>query len=430
MLSSFGSLRHFVLRLRARLSPETWNLVAAFCILLVVSNIPLDANNPKVSRCAAVTLVMSYLWMSAPIPIGCTALLPLPLFPMLGISPAKSVAVSYFNDTMWVFIGSFIVALAVEKSGLHRRIALRALTIVGTRPVMVLAAFMGVTALLSMVLSNTACAIMMVPIAGAMFEAIDNISGASSPGLKKALYLGIAYASSTGGLTTLTGLLPFRISLNPRFLTQLCRHWPQPHYGRSADHDVSQGAAHILHAMVLVRPPPHHCGGPCDSLSMFAGPIGLVMLLGEWALLYVAWVHPWAWRQPQQVLCARADDVSDSSAAEGDAGRIELGLLSRDKHIASDDHFDYDAAENSRAVAGAVNDGPVAHAAQAAAIRALYDEMGPVTRTQKVNYTYQLTDPDPPPSTPRCPSLHRLLSDSSARISLSLINKHGFVRRP
>jgi sodium-dependent dicarboxylate transporter 2/3/5 len=149
--------------------------------------------------------VMSYLWMSAPIPIGCTALLPLPLFPMLGISPAKSVAVSYFNDTMWVFIGSFIVALAVEKSDLHRRIALRSLTIVGTRPIMVLAAFMLVTASLSMVLSNTACAIMMVPIAGAMFDAIDNITGKSDPGLRKAVFLGIAYASSTGGLTTLTG---------------------------------------------------------------------------------------------------------------------------------------------------------------------------------------------------------------------------------
>jgi sodium-dependent dicarboxylate transporter 2/3/5 len=205
---SFGLLRYNFLRLRAWLSPETWSLVAAFCLLLVVSSIPLDANNPKVARCAAVTLVMSYLWMTTPIPIGCTALLPLPLFPILGISPAKSVAVSYFNDTMWVFIGSFIVALAVEKSGLHRRIALRSLTIVGTRPIMVLAAFMAVTALLSMVLSNTACAIMMVPIAGAMFEAIDNITGTSAPGLKKALYLGIAYASSTGGLTTLTGLLP------------------------------------------------------------------------------------------------------------------------------------------------------------------------------------------------------------------------------
>ena len=206
MVFSLGALQQLMRRVRSSLAPETWSLLAALLILAVVSTLPLDPLNPKVARCAAITLVMSYLWMSAPIPIGCTALLPLPLFPLLGISPAKSVAVSYFNDTMWVFIGSFIVALAVEKSNLHRRIALRSLTIVGTRPIMVLAAFMLVTASLSMVLSNTACAIMMVPIAGAMFEAIDNITGRSDPGLKKAVYLGIAYASSTGGLTTLTGI--------------------------------------------------------------------------------------------------------------------------------------------------------------------------------------------------------------------------------
>lgn len=207
MALSWGSLRRLLQRVHASASPATWSLIAACLMLLLVSNLPLDPANPKVARCAAITLVMSYLWMSTPIPIGITAMLPLPLLPILGISPAKSVAVSYFNDTMWVFIGSFIVALAVEKSGLHRRIALRSLTIVGTRPVMVLGAFMGVTAVLSMVLSNTACAIMMVPIAGAMFEAIGKVTGTSSPGLKKAVYLGIAYASSTGGLTTLTGRL-------------------------------------------------------------------------------------------------------------------------------------------------------------------------------------------------------------------------------
>jgi sodium-dependent dicarboxylate transporter 2/3/5 len=253
MAFSLGALQHLLRRVRERLAPATWSLLAALLILAVVSNLPLDPLNPKVARCAAITLVMSYLWMSAPIPIGCTALLPLPLFPLLGISPAKSVAVSYFNDTMWVFIGSFIVALAVEKSDLHRRIALRSLTIVGTRPVMVLAAFMLVTASLSMVLSNTACAIMMVPIAGAMFEAIDNITGRSDPGLKKAVYLGIAYASSTGGLTTLTGTSIPRKPPARRVVTLPRRHRPEPHHGGPAGHDVPQGAAHILHAVVYVR---------------------------------------------------------------------------------------------------------------------------------------------------------------------------------
>ena len=94
---------------------------------------------------------------------------------------------------------------------------------------------------------------MMVPIAGAMFEAIGKVTGTSSPGLKKAVYLGIAYASSTGGLTTLTGSLslvrPVRCHVT---LTLHCRHGPQPHHGGATHHNVPQGAAHILHPVVHV----------------------------------------------------------------------------------------------------------------------------------------------------------------------------------
>ena len=256
-------------------------------MLLIVSNIPLDPRNPKVARCAAITLVMSYFWMSAPIPIAVTAMLPLPLFPLLGISPAKSVAVSYFNDTMWVFIGSFIVALAVEKSNLHRRIALRSLTFVGTRPIMMLAAFMAVTASLSMVLTNTACTIMMVPIAGAMFEAFDKITGKSDAGLKKALYLGIAYASSTGGLMTLTGAH----QTAARCIRLLRRHVLTPPAGTGPNLIM----AGQLITMFPKAPPISY-----TQWFIYAGPIGLVMLVCEWLLLYLSWVHPWACRQLQQ----------------------------------------------------------------------------------------------------------------------------------
>jgi hypothetical protein len=119
---------------------------------------------------------------------------------------------------------------------------------------------------------------------------------------------------------------------------------------------------------------------------MFAGPIGLVMLLGEWILLYFAWVHPWVWRE--QTVSTRRGDVGDSSAAEGDAGRIELGLLSQEQHSASDDHAHDDFDEPRRqTAAGALGDAHAVNAAQAAAIRALYDDMGPITRTQKVKPT-------------------------------------------
>ena len=278
MRFSLGALQHLLRRVHSRLSPATWNLLVGVVMLLVISNIPLDPRNPKVARCAAITLVMSYFWMSAPIPIAVTAMLPLPLFPLLGISPAKSVAVSYFNDTMWVFIGSFIVALAVEKSSLHRRIALRSLTVVGTRPIMMLAAFMGVTACLSMVLTNTACTIMMVPIAGAMFEAFDKITGKSDAGLKKALYLGIAYASSTGGLMTLTGSSPRHSLVSPCPAHPALRHRPQPHYGGPAHHHVPQGTAHIIHAVVHVRWAYrlcHACVRVAVAVSVVGAPMGM-----------------------------------------------------------------------------------------------------------------------------------------------------------
>jgi hypothetical protein len=119
---------------------------------------------------------------------------------------------------------------------------------------------------------------------------------------------------------------------------------------------------------------------------MFAGPIGLVMLLCEWLLLYFSWVHPWSWRQ-QLLLQQQQQQIGEKKLGEGDdddladaaCGRVELGLLSQDPSHASDDHVEErDLEQHQRAEASA------APAAQAAAIRALYDDMGPTSRTQKV----------------------------------------------
>ena len=116
---------------------------------------------------------------------------------------------------------------------------------------------------------------------------------------------------------------------------------------------------------------------------MFAGPIGVSMLISEWLLLYFAWVHPWSWRpkhQHQQHAAVGDASGGGEDAVRGGEGRIELGLL---VHAESrgHDHND-DSAEDQAA--------PDAPAAQAAAIRSMYDEMGPITRTQKAT---------PPPST-------------------------------
>jgi hypothetical protein len=153
---------------------------------------------------------------------------------------------------------------------------------------------------------------------------------------------------------------------------------------------------------------------------MFAGPIGLIMLLGEWLLLYLAWVHPWAWRQQQQqqqqIGSRRLSDGLDDSASEGDAARIELELLSQTKARAADADADADADDDDdaddgdgdgdgdgdagrrRRASGAPTDERAARAAQAEAIRALYGEMGPITRTQKVQ---RPADTRPPSATLR-----------------------------
>ena len=123
---------------------------------------------------------------------------------------------------------------------------------------------------------------------------------------------------------------------------------------------------------------------------MFAGPIGFVMLLCEWLLLYFSWVHPWAWRQQQQqqqlLQLQQQQQIGEKRLGEGDdddladatCGRVELGLLSQDRSHASDDDVEERDLEQHQRGASA------APAAQAAAIRALYDEMGPISRTQKV----------------------------------------------
>ena len=122
---------------------------------------------------------------------------------------------------------------------------------------------------------------------------------------------------------------------------------------------------------------------------MFAGPVGFVMLLCEWVLLYFSWVHPWAWRQQQQqqqqqqqIGRKRLGEGDDDDLADAACGRVELGLLSQDRSHASDDDVEaLDREQHQLSVAGGSLAAP---AAQAAAIRALYDDMGPTSRTQKV----------------------------------------------
>lgn len=180
--------------------------VAAVCILLFFD---LDPDNLLVTRTAAVALLMAIWWITEAIPIPATALLPVALFPLLGIMNGKSVASTYFNNIISLFIGGFIMALAMQKWNLHRRIALRIMLLIGTSPKRIILGFMVATAFLSMWISNTATTMMMVPIAMAIIIKLrETVNSDAVSRFSVALLISIAYSASIGGIATLIGTPP------------------------------------------------------------------------------------------------------------------------------------------------------------------------------------------------------------------------------
>ncbi len=160
-------------------------------------------------RVAAVAALMATLWLTEAIPISATALLPLVLFPTLGVAPIDDVASPYADPLIFLFLGGFLIALAIERWNLHRRIALTVLSRVGAREDLQIGGFMVATAALSMWVSNTATTVMMLPVALSVVPRAPD--GGVAPGKENfavALLLGVAYGSSAGGVATLIGTPP------------------------------------------------------------------------------------------------------------------------------------------------------------------------------------------------------------------------------
>ncbi len=182
---------------------------AVFALFLALRP-PADLD-PAAWHTAAVGLLMAVWWVTEAIPIPATALLPLVLFPVLGILDVSAAASPYANPIIFLFLGGFLLAGAMQKWELHRRLALTVVMALGTRPHRLVLGFMVATAFLSMWVSNTATAVMMMPIGLSVVELVAPKTESGDLGqlnFGTALMLGIAYAASVGGLATLIGTPP------------------------------------------------------------------------------------------------------------------------------------------------------------------------------------------------------------------------------
>ncbi len=170
----------------------------------------------KAKITAGLAVWMALWWMTEAIPVYATALLPLAVLPATGAVPMKEATAGYSDELIFLYMSGFILALGMQRWGLHRRIALGSLRIVGTRPRIVIGAFMVITATLSMWVSNTATALMMMPIAASLIDLLDDKgeegaekeSSAELRNFGVCMLLGIAYAASIGGLGTIIGSPP------------------------------------------------------------------------------------------------------------------------------------------------------------------------------------------------------------------------------
>lgn len=186
-----------------------------FALLLLL---PVPAGMPDSGmKVAAVASLMAIWWISEAVPIPATALLPIALFPLLGVMKTQQVTNAYANHLIYLFMGGFLIAIAMEKWELHKRIALHTIRLVGVSPNRIVLGFMLATAFLSMWISNTATAMMMVTIGLAVIRQTNTIADSHHQGADRStdgnpfatsLMLGIAYAASIGGVATLIGTPP------------------------------------------------------------------------------------------------------------------------------------------------------------------------------------------------------------------------------
>ncbi len=186
-------------------------LVLGPIVFLVFSNLPFALVSQKGDAVIAVALWMLFWWITEAVSISVTALLPLLLFPLLKILPIAEVGANYGSPIVFLFFGGFVMALALEKVNLHKRIALNIIRLTGTTPNKVVLGFMIATAALSMWISNTASTVVMLPIALSVINLLINDEDGftkKDQNFALSVMLGIAFSANAGGIATVIGTPP------------------------------------------------------------------------------------------------------------------------------------------------------------------------------------------------------------------------------
>lgn len=195
--------------------PETYGLrqwsgwiLGPGCLLFTLLTAPPEGLSAAGWYTAGAALLMAVWWITESVPIPVTALLPLVLFPALHLGDIRESAAPFANPIIFLFLGGFMLALAMQRWGLHRRVALGLIGMMGTRPSRVIAGFLLASAFVSLWVSNTATAMMMLPIALSVSQLVPASAGKTQRSFSTALLLSVAYGATAGGMGTLIGTPP------------------------------------------------------------------------------------------------------------------------------------------------------------------------------------------------------------------------------
>lgn len=170
---------------------------------------PLAGLSPEATKVALLCISMAIFWITEALPIPATALLPIIMLPLLGISPIREAAAPYADPIIYLFMGGFMLSIAMERWNLHRRIALNIIGIFGTRPRSLVLGFLVASTFISLWVSNSATAMMMIPIVMSVYALIKESQGSDfAAEFGGALVLTAAYGASIGGMGTLTSTPP------------------------------------------------------------------------------------------------------------------------------------------------------------------------------------------------------------------------------